>query len=91
MACSSCIQNVLRKLTPIDVMALNYLSDKSCAQIGENKSQILSGAALGISLFQLSQALIRLELLSFVSSIKVGQTQNFYITSLGLKALDALK
>jgi len=85
------MQNVLKRLTSVDVMVLNYLSDKVYPQIGESRAQILAFSGIGISSFQLSQALMKLEVLGFVNSLKVGKTHNYYIASAGTKILNLLK
>jgi len=89
--CNGCIMQVLKKLTNIDVSVLSYLSDKTFAQTGESRAQILKTSGINASSFQIAQALMRLEIVGLINTVKSGKRENHYITTAGLKALDTLR
>lgn len=88
--CRSCLMEIISKLTPNDVYVLYRLRDKTDGKTGENRSQLYEALADRMSIFQLSQALMRMELLGFINSFKVGKTFNYYITNNGLAVLEIL-
>jgi hypothetical protein len=90
MLCRKCIEQVVKKLTPNDIYVLHELKDSVVVQTGASKKELLESLKNIMSIFQLSQALMRLELVGFVDGMKIGKSTAYYITSEGLLALDIL-
>ncbi|NLZ52087.1 MAG: hypothetical protein GX892_02880 [Thermoanaerobacteraceae bacterium] len=88
--CSNCISEVLDKLTPNDIYLLHELKERTTAQLGDTRQGILERLSKVMSVFQLQQALIRMELLGLIGKQRYGKTMHYYITDSGLLVLEIL-
>lgn len=88
--CHQCISDIMDRMTPYDVYILNELRDKTTAQLGANRDELSNLLGGNMSIFQISQSLLRLELVGFVGKLKSGRVEHFHITANGLAVLGAL-
>lgn len=90
MLCNRCIEQIVKKLTPNDIYVLHELKDRVAAQTGANREELFKNLKNTMSIFQLSQSLMRLELVGLIDGMKIGKFTFYHITSEGLTALDIL-
>ena len=88
--CSNCVLKLIDKLAPNDIYLLHKLQEKITAQLGESRTELYSELKDVMSMFQLQQAIMRMELLGFIGTRKYGKTMHYYITDSGLLVLDIL-
>lgn len=90
MLCDHCLERTMKKLTPNDVFVLHELKDYQTPQTGAVKAEIYDSLIDTLSHFQLTQALMRLELLGLIGSMRVGRQTFYYCTDSGHSMLELL-
>lgn len=89
MLCSQCLNKLVNKLTPKDIYVL-YDLKSTTPQSGETRSEINERLHENMSIFQLAQSLMRVELLGLVDELKSGKIIYYFITSEGKEILNIL-
>lgn len=89
--CDHCVQGVISKLTPNDIYALHELQEHNKPQAGISKKELQIRLQEQMSVFQLGQVMLRLELLGMISIFRSGKIFYYSITESGLRALAILK
>jgi len=87
--CQRCLFQLASNLPPNEIYVLHELEEVNTPQFGLSRAEIYEKLNKQLSVFQLGQALIRLELLGFVKSVRFSKTV-YSITDLGLNALAVL-
>lgn len=90
MFCNQCTINIIEKLTPNDIYLLHELQERNTPQTGKTRKEILNSLKESMSVFQLQQAIMRMELLGLVGSQKQGISRCYHITESGIYALSYL-
>jgi predicted transcriptional regulator len=88
--CKNCLEQIISKLTPNDVYVLYRLRDKTNGMTGDTRSQIFETLSDRMSVFQLSQSLMRLELVGLIGEFKAGKNTLYFITQNGQSVLGIL-
>lgn len=89
--CSKCLEEIISRLTPDDIVLLHSLKDNTSAQTGLTRRELITIHGERMSPHQLDVALNRLHLVGCVAGLKVSRSINHYLTPDGLKVLQQLK
>ena len=82
------LQRIIRKLTPNDIYILHALREKTTPQLGLTRDEIKSDTDK--SDFNIFLSINRLELVDLIDTLKVGKTNQYSISDLGIRVLEIL-